>query len=523
MSANASPHLASLHLAPLHISPGAADIAGLIGDDEMRLAEPAAAARLPSFLSKIRAAERLAGRPFAEFDATLQDALTLRRLQQMTATLQSNPAWAARLAAAGFTGPLRDFDHWRAVPFSDKETMSALYMGAREGVVAPFTAGGFQIVASGGTSSGQPVETVYSLRELHDTYEFAGEFMGRYQLARYFGDDAPRWVMTTLSDYQLWSSGAMVGGVLQKIPDINYLGAGPVSREVYQHILNYPGPKAIMGITASIAILPELGAGLSEAARRSLRVAMYGSGVLNARNRAELKAAYPDVNILSYFAATQAETIALQLDADCPWLTVVPGLHLVEIVDADGQEVEVGEEGDLVVTRLHAHEAPLPRLRIGDRVIRRPSLTGPGLNAPRFEYVGRSGDIIHLGDTQYSAARVLAGLTQSLRGVGVDLDRAAREVQFVNDRPTRTLTFLAAVDSPPTLQACLAVLGPDGGGRLFGEALIGSLSLFNQGEANFHYLAKTGYRFELRFTPAGSPEIHRTSVGKTPLLRDNHA
>lgn len=509
--------------ASLHSVAGAADLARLIGDDELRIAEPAAAARLPSFLSKIRAAEGLVGRPFAEFDAELQDALTLRRLQQMTATLQANPAWAARLAAAGFTGPLRDFDHWRTIPLSDKETMSQLYMGAREGVVAPMTAGGFQIVASGGTSSGQPVETVYSLRELHDTYEFAGEFMGRYQLARYFGDDAPRWVMTTLSDYQLWSSGAMVGGVLQKIPGTNYLGAGPVSKEVFQHIMGYDGPKAFMGITASVAILPDLGAGLPEAARRSLRVAMYGSGVLNARNREELKAAYPEVNILSYFAATQAETIALQLDAETPWLTVVPGLHLVEIVGADGQWVDEGEEGELVVTRLHAHEAPLPRLRIGDRVIRRPSLTGPGLNAMRFEYVGRSGDVIHLGDTQYSASRVLTGLTGSLRAAGVDIEKAAREVQFVNDRRTRTLTFLAAVDAPQALQTSLAFLGPDGASRLFGEALIGSLSLFNQGEANFHYLAKTGYRFELRFTPAGSPEIHRTSVGKTPLLRDIHA
>jgi Coenzyme F390 synthetase len=507
----------------LHPVADADAIARLIREDELQPADPAAVARLPSFLSKIRAAERLTGRPFAEMDATLQDALVLRRLQQMVATLQRNPAWAKRLGAAGFAGPLRDFDHWQSIPIADKDVMCDLYMGTRDGMVVPLSHGGFEIVASGGTSSGQPAETVYSLRELQDTYELAGEFMGRYQLAPYLRGNAPQWVITTLADYQMWSSGTMVGGVLQKIPGTNYIGAGPVSKDVYQHLMNYDGPKAFMGITASVAILPELGAGLTEVARRSLRVALYGSGVLTMRNREELKAAYPEIVILSYFAATQAETIGLQLDPDAPWLATVPGLHLVEIVDANGHWVAEGEEGELVVTRLHAHEAPLPRLRIGDRVIRRPALTDPGLTTLQFEFVGRSGDVIHLGDTQFSASRVFAGLGQGLRAMGIDLDRGAHEVQFVNNRHARTLTLLASVDQPDALQAQIAYLGPEGLHRLFGDALIRSLSLFNQGEANFQYLAKIGYRFELRFVRRGAPEIERTGVGKTPLLRDQHA
>ncbi|MBC7953688.1 MAG: hypothetical protein H7Z12_17960 [Rhodospirillaceae bacterium] len=509
---------ASLH--PV-ITPDA--IAKLIRKDEFQPADPAAITRLPSFLSKIRAAERLTGRPFAEMDATLQDALVLRRLQQMAAILQGNSAWAKRFDAAGFAGPLRDMDHWQSIPIADKDVMHDLYMGTRDGMAVPLSHGGFEIVASGGTSSGQPIEAVYSLSELQDTYEFAGEFMGRYQLAPYLSGDAPKWVITTLADYQMWSSGTMVGGVLQKIPGTNFIGAGPVSPDVYQHLMNYEGPKAFMGITASVAILPELGAGLSETARRSLRVALYGSGVLNPRNREELKAAYPEVAILSYFAATQAETIGLQLNPDTPWLATVPGLHLVEIVDANGRWVAEGEEGELVVTRLHGHEAPLLRLRIGDRVIRRPSLSGPGLNTMQFEFVGRSGDVIHLGDTQFSASRVSAGLGQGLRAMGIDLDRTAHEIQFVNNRRARTLTLLAAVDHPDALQARIAYLGPEELHRLFGDALIRSLSLFNQGEANFQYLAKVGYRFELRFVRRGAPEIERTGVGKTPLLRDQHA
>jgi len=495
-------------------------IAGLIAADELQPGSPAAIRGLESFLSKIRRAEQLTGRRFAEFAPDLQDALILRRLQQMIGTLQSNPSWAARLAAAGITGAVRDFDQWQSIPLTDKTVMRDLYMGERQGLAVPLSFGGFEIVASGGTSSGQPVETVYSLRELQDTYEFAGEFMGRYQLAPFFDEDAPKWVMTTLADYNLWSSGTMVGGVLQKIPGTNYLGIGPVTKDVFGHLMRYIGPKAFMSITASVAALPELGSELSDDARRSLRVALYGSGVLNARHREELKAAYPNVSILSYFAATQAEAIALQLDPASPWLATVPGLHLVEIVGPDGRWVKDGEEGELVVTRLHAHEAPLPRLLIGDRVIRRPGVAGAGLNTMQFEYVGRSGDVIHLGDTQFSAKRVLDGLGHGLAAIGIDLNRAAREVQFVNDRRNRRLTLLVAADEPEIINRQVGLIGAHGAYQMFGDALIRSLSLFNQGEANFHYLAKTGYHLELRFVPPGAPEINRTAVGKTPLLCD---
>lgn len=495
--------------------------AALIPDAEFAPGTADAVARLPSFLSKVRAAESLAGTPFAETDAALQDALVLRRLGQMVETLRLNPRWAERIADAGVKGPLKSFEQWQAIPIADKQTMRDLFMGSREGLVVPLSHGGFEIVASGGTSSGEPVEMVYALRELHDTYRLAGDFMGRYQLAPYLDGPDPQWMITTLADYQMWSSGTMVGGVFQHLPGTNYIGAGPVSKDVFQHMMRYEGLKAFMGITASVALLPEMGEGLDEVARRSLRVALYGSGVLNARVQAELKARYPDVAVLSYFAATQAETIGLQLDTDSPWLATVPGLHLVEIVDADGRWVAEGEEGELVLTRLHAHEAPFPRLSIGDRVIRRPGLAGPGLTTQRFEFAGRSNDVIHLGDTQFSASRVLSGLTEALRPMGLDLE-TAHEVQFVNDRPTRTLRLLAAVDGPASLQRRVGYLGYPALVHAFSQAMAGSLSLFNQGEANFGYIGKSGYRFELRFVGRGAGDIARTSVGKTPLLHDVH-
>ncbi len=52
------------------------------------------------------------------------------------------------------------------------------------------------------------------------------------------------------------------------------------------------------------------------------------------------------------------------------------GLHVVgenlyvEIVDKDGNEVEEGEEGDVLITTLHNYTMPLLRYEIGDRVVK---------------------------------------------------------------------------------------------------------------------------------------------------------
>ncbi|MFE7635112.1 hypothetical protein ACFU7Z_13920 [Kitasatospora sp. NPDC057518] len=494
----------------------------LIPEWELNPESVDAVEKLPSFASKLRECERVCQAPYSEVSHELQDALVLRRLQQMVNTVRLNPLWRSRLSGAGVDAAPQTYEDWQRIPLSDKETQREFFMGSRPGMVVPLARGGFEIVASGGTSGGKPLESVYSLRELRDTYEVAGRFMGAYQLARYLPGTDPKWLYTTLADYQMWSSGTMVGGVLAQVPGVNYIGAGPVTAPVLEHMFSYPGPKALMGITAGIAILSELGAGMSQEAKESFRVALYGSGVLPQRKRAELKAMYPNLSILSYFAATQAETIGLQLTEESPCLAAVPGLHLVEIVDEKGRWVAEGEEGELVVTRLHGHEAPLLRLKLGDRMIRRPRLDGPGLKTGQFEFAGRTGDILHLNDSQYSAPRAYEALRDDLlKATAMDLDVVAHEIQFVNHREGKTITLLASVDDVAGLTYRMdAALGPYGVQHVFVNALPRSLSLFNQGEANPASIEKTGYRFLVKFVPRASTEIERTSVGKVPLVRD---
>lgn len=478
--------------------------------------------KLPSFLSKIRKLETREKKRFDQLEHETQNAFVLRRLQQLTHTVRLNPLWRQRLDAAGVKKAPKTFEEWQQIPIADKTTMRDFFMGARPGMVVPLHHGGFEIVASGGTSGGAPIESVYPISELHDTYQLAGEFMWNHILRHYMPGAEPKWMITSLADYQMWSSGTMVGGVLQNIPNINYIGAGPVRKDVFEHMFAYPGPKAFLGISQGVAMLTELGADLGPEERHRFHVAFYGSGLLPHRKHLELKALYPNISILSYFAATQAETIGLQL-TPLTSLVGVPGLHLVEIVDEDGRWVDVGEEGELVVTRLHGHGAPFPRLKIGDRMIRRDPLDIPELKTQQFDFVGRSGAMIHLSDSQYSASKVYERLCEQLEGIlGVDLRKAAHEVQFTNFRNTYALHLVATVDDPDGLTGRVGqALGIEGVERLFVDALVGSMSLFNGGEANAESIARTGYRFELEFVERESQKIHRTEVGKVPLIRDS--
>jgi hypothetical protein len=55
---------------------------------------------------------------------------------------------------------------------------------------------------------------------------------------------------------------------------------------------------------------------------------------------------------------------------------------------------------------------------------------------------------------------------------------------------------------------------------LYIEALTKSLSIFNKLEANAFSLDKAGYQFELKLVSKDSDEIHKTVLGKIPLIRD---
>jgi len=496
--------------------------ARIIPDDELSPKDIDAVCAMPSFAEKIQSFEEFMECRYAAAPLKLREPFVFRRLQQLTAITLLNPAWRGLLVSEGISQIPQTWEEWQQMPLCDKDTMTDLFTEERNGMVVPLDRGGFEIVASGGTSSGKPSEVVYSLRELENTYKMAGDFIGTFMLNRYLGNGRAKWLFTTLADYQMWSSGTMVGGVLQRVPGINYIGAGPLSDAVFQRIMSYQGDKAVMGISQSIARLPDMGRVMPLEDRKSLKVAMYGSGVLSTRQRKELETIYPDVSILSYFAATQAETIGLQLDASSPCLSSVPGLHFIEIVDPDGRWVREGEEGDIVITRLHATEVPVLRFKLGDRMIRHSPLDTGSLKAICFEFAGRSGEVIQLRDTQYPVKTVYNSVCREFVGAGLpDPDETAYEYQFVNDRRNGVLQLFFEVDDPMSANfMVMTKCGSNGASALLKAGMSKSLSVFNDREANLAYLQKSQYAFELRFVGKNSAEVKRSNVGKVPHLRD---
>jgi phenylacetate-CoA ligase len=249
---------------------------------------------------------------------------------------------------------------------------------------------------------------------------------------------------------------------------------------------------------------------------------MYGSGQLTKKARADLLEMYPNIRPLSYFAATQAEAIGLQIDHESETLVTVPGLHHVEILDDAGRMVEVGEEGELVVTRLLANQAPVLRYKVGDRVRRLPDLVSRGLNAHQFAFIGRSGDFLHIGDTQYAARTALRSILDALEAAtGIDLETSALELQFVNERNRKALVLVAAcADADSVRRSMAAKLGTEGAAPVIMSAITKALSVFNSLEANVGSLKASGYFFGLSIVSPDSPELKRTEVGKVPLVVD---
>src|SRR5688500_11478944 len=88
-----------------HTAPGdAGELASrLIPDWELKPDSIDAVERLPSFASKLHECERVCNTPYSEISHSIQDALVLRRVQQMVNTVMLNPLWRSRLAGAGIT------------------------------------------------------------------------------------------------------------------------------------------------------------------------------------------------------------------------------------------------------------------------------------------------------------------------------------------------------------------------------------------------------------------------------------
>ena len=163
-------------------------------------------AQFPTFLSTIRYFERLTETYFDAIPFEIQNEFILKRLKQLIEICRINPIWKERINQAIGKEKLNDFETFSAIPLTDKEIYTDLFSGKRPGMIVPIENGNFQIANSGGTASGRSSEIVFSKKELRDTYRWAGNFIGKHIISRYMEEQHAKWIGTTLSDSQLWSS-----------------------------------------------------------------------------------------------------------------------------------------------------------------------------------------------------------------------------------------------------------------------------------------------------------------------------
>lgn len=120
-------------------------------------------------------------------------------------------------------------------------------------------------------------------------------------------------------------------------------------------------------------------------------------------------------------------------------LHVAENVSIVEILDSTGRRCNPGEEGEVVVTNLHARTLPFLRYRIGDRAVLGSGTCPCGTEGTFLERVaGRQGDRLHLPDGRHVSMFALTRCFFDARHV--------RRYQFVQPAPGRVQVRLE-VDS----------------------------------------------------------------------------
>lgn len=475
------------------------------------------------FIEVIKEIEKQLGVKFDSLPVQVQEHILFRRCKQIVAQLMTNEIWSARLAASGINKPPSNWDEWQNLPITDRETLLDLYGGGgnRPGLLKPYSSGNFQLTTSGGTSSGAPIETIYTKSELKNSYELVGEFIGRHIVEPIMveaGAAIPYLMFSILSDSGMWSTGTLIGSIMSEIPETNYIPAGPLEEKALGHLLKMQGGKGVVGLPRELYSLADRAGALPGDDLEQLFIALYGGGVLLNHKRDKFKKVFPNAEMLSFYSSTQSLAIALQLRENESTLRTVPGMHLLEVVDPEtGRWVDPGESGDLVVTRLQADGAPIIRMRIGDLVSLRNPDKDDSLQAYHLEFGGRSGDIIHIGESHYSAQRLYQSIYQQLLETGFDLSVSAEEVQFVINQSEAQLELFIEIDDEKLRGELNSQLSPAKQQTMMIIGLKASIPMMDDDQSHHNVLDNTDW--QLSVVGVDKSQIFVSQRNKTPLVK----
>lgn len=113
-----------------------------------------------------------------------------------------------------------------------------------------------------------------------------------------------------------------------------------------------------------------------------------------------------------------AEGLMIGAQKDLNYLYLMSPNVVVEILDDNGNEVNDGELGNVVITNLNGYAMPLIRYKVGDLAIKLPKEKYPknrALNLPIFEkIIGRDTDIIKTPQGNYMVVHSFTGIFEHI-------------------------------------------------------------------------------------------------------------
>jgi phenylacetate-CoA ligase len=344
--------------------------------------------------------------------AALQAEQTMRLNQLLHTALQHSPWHAARLREAGLDARVKagaaTLADLALLPTMDKldarDNVEQLVWRGAPGGVFKYTTGG---------SSGEPLIFYFGRARQ------AADAAGRLRARRWWG------VEPGAREVYLWGAPVELNKTdrIKSLRDrlvnqllLNAFEMSPERMDAYLIALQAWNPLAVYGYASSLALLA------AHAEARGITLKLPALRVVSATgeplfpHQRELVERVFGVPVSVEYGARDAGLMALESPDGV--LLQMSETHLIEVLDAAGNPVADGEEGEAVITSLVSEAQPFIRYRTGD-VVRRSNRGDPGGRslAVLDAVVGRQTDFVVAADGRIMHALAVIYVLRAIPGV----------------------------------------------------------------------------------------------------------
>ncbi len=223
-------------------------------------------------------------------------------------------------------------------------------------------------INTSGGSTGEPVKFM-------QTKEQAERGLANYHLANYLNGINPEDSMVVLwgalrdmHDFQRPSFYKKLRRYLTNTLTLNTYILNKEIVESYISQINLYRPKAIKAYVHSIYDIAKY-INKNNIKIEGKPIIHTSTGPLYAEMRKEIKKAFNDAHVFSFYGSREVTSISTELPDEGGMIVLYDNVF-VEIVNKMGDPVNEGEEGEVVVTTLNNEYMPLIRYRIGDRAVK---------------------------------------------------------------------------------------------------------------------------------------------------------